>query len=65
MPKKHLPASEAAAAVQTFDIEHFIDSATRQLTPAQALYVTELENGISRGDVPAQQKQALTGLANF
>lgn len=65
VPKKHLPASEAAAAVQTFDIEHFIDSATRQLTPAQALYVTELENGISRGDVPAQQKQALTGLANF
>ena len=65
VPKKPLPAAETAATAQSFDIEHFIDSATTQLTPAQVLFITELENGISRGDVPTQQKQALTGLANF
>lgn len=65
VPKKPLPANEPAATVQSFDIERFIDSATTQLTPAQVLYVTELENGITRGDVPAQKKQALAGLARF
>lgn len=64
-PKKHLPAQERTEIVQTFDIEKFIDSATTQLTPKQVIYITELENGITRGDVVTQQKQALTGLANF
>lgn len=65
VPRKALPATETATNSQVFDIEHFIDSVTTQLTPAQVLYVTELKNGITRGDVSAQQKQALTGLANF
>ncbi|RYF80228.1 MAG: tetratricopeptide repeat protein [Chitinophagaceae bacterium] len=65
VPKKPLPADTTTTATQSFDIQKFIDSATTQLTPAQVLYVTELENGITRGDVPTQQKQALGGLANF
>ncbi|RYY67876.1 MAG: tetratricopeptide repeat protein [Chitinophagaceae bacterium] len=65
IPPKPLPASEQVAATQQFNIEQFIDSATTQLTPAQVLYVTELENGITRGDVPTQQKQAFSALANF
>ena len=65
VPKQPLAAEAATTNIQKFDIEHFIDSATTQLTPQQVLYVTELENGITRGDVPTQQKQAFTGLANF
>ena len=65
VPKQPLAADAATTNIQKFDIEHFIDSATTQLTPQQVLYVTELENGITRGDVPTQQKQAFTGLANF
>jgi tetratricopeptide (TPR) repeat protein len=64
-PKQPVAASENAPIVQSFDIEHFIDSTTTLLTPQQVLYVTELENGITRGDVPAQQKQAFSRLANF
>lgn len=64
-PKQPAVASENAPLVQSFDIERFIDSTTTQLTPQQVLYVTELENGITRGDVPAQQKQAFGQLANF
>lgn len=63
--KKPLPAQPAAASVQSFDIERFIDSATTQLTPKQVIYITELENGITRGDVISQQKQTFTSLANF
>lgn len=64
-PKQPAAAIENAPLVQNFDIERFIDSTTTQLTPQQVLYVTELENGITRGDVPAQQKQAFGRLANF
>ncbi|MBC7935775.1 MAG: tetratricopeptide repeat protein [Rhizobacter sp.] len=65
VPKKQLAATETVATVQNFDIQHFVDSVTGQLPPEQLLYVTELKNGITRGDVPTQQKQAFGGLANF
>ncbi len=65
VPKKPMPVNSTETAAQTFDIQKFIDSATTQLKPEQVLYITELENGITRGDVPTQQKQALKGLANF
>ena len=56
---------ESVLNTQTFDIQRFIESSKQNLTPAQALNVTKLENGISRGDVPAQQLQAYNSLANF
>lgn len=65
VPKKPVSSNNEAAAAPTFDIHKYIDSATTQLKPEQVLYITELENGITRGDVPTQQKQALGGLANF
>ena len=65
MPKKPLAAAETEVAAQNFDIQQFIDSVTNLLTPEQALYVAELKNGITRGDVHTQQKQAFGGLANF
>ena len=61
------PLAEIAAApnTKTFDNQHFIEEAKQKLSPAQALYITKLENGITRGDVPAQQVQAYNSLANF
>lgn len=56
---------ESVSNTQTFDIQRFIESSKQNLTPAQVLIVTKLENGISRGDVPAQQLQAYNSLANF
>ncbi|MDB5201886.1 MAG: hypothetical protein JWQ27_1295 [Ferruginibacter sp.] len=49
----------------TFDIKSFIDTAKSKLTASQSLYVSQLENGISRGDVVAQQAKAYASLANF
>ncbi len=64
-PKSKFAAAPSATSTPTFNIKLFIDSAKARLTPAQSLYVSELENGISRGDVPAQQMQAFESLASF
>jgi tetratricopeptide (TPR) repeat protein len=64
-PKKIMAAPKMTQNVQSFNIQSFIDSSKIRLTPEQALYVSKLENGISRGDVPAQQIKAFTSLANF
>lgn len=57
--------STAKQVKNTFDIQEFIDSAKQKLTPDQALFVSKLENGIVRGDVPAQQQAAYNSLATF
>lgn len=64
-PKSKLAAAPTAASAPSFNITEFIDSAKTQLTPSQSVYISKLENGISRGDVPAQQIQAFESLANF
>lgn len=64
-PKSSLASSAPALSAASFNIINFIDSAKTKLTPAQALYVSKLENGISRGDVPAQRIEALQSLSNF
>ena len=51
--------------VKSFDISHFITESKEKLTPSQAIFVSKLENGISRGDVAAQQVKANFSLANF
>jgi len=63
--KKPIAAAIPASTIKSFDAQHFIEDARQKLTPAQTLYISKLENGISRGDVPAQQIQAYNGLANF
>ncbi len=63
--KKNIANVTAPAAVTSFNVLNFIDSAKTSFTPSQALYITKLENGISRGDVPAQQIQAYKSLAAF
>ena len=64
-PKSKLAATAPTATAAIFNVNLFIDSAKTKLNPGQSLYITQLENGISRGDVPAQQIQAFESLANF
>jgi tetratricopeptide (TPR) repeat protein len=64
-PKKPVATTAEATTADFFNIQQFIDSVKTGLTPNQALYISKLENGISRGDVPAQQIQAYKSLASF
>ena len=63
--QKPIITATGASNTKLFDVQHFIEDAKAKLTPSQALYVTKLENGISRGDVPAQQVMAYNNLADF
>lgn len=63
---EHKRSKAAIAAVpETYNIQYFIDSAKTKLNPGQAVYISKLENGISRGDVPGQQLTAYNSLAAF
>jgi tetratricopeptide (TPR) repeat protein len=64
-PKKPVVAGVAAQEAKMFDVQQFISKAKASLTPSQSIYLSKLENGISRGDVPAQQVTAFQGLAAF
>jgi tetratricopeptide (TPR) repeat protein len=57
--------SHTTEAHAAFDAAHLIEDAKQKLTPSQAIYITQLENSITRGDVPAQQVIAYDNLANF
>lgn len=61
--KGDFPHQEHSAAI--FNIESAITKAKERLTPSQLLYVTSLENKISRGDVKIQSEKQLNDLANF
>ncbi len=63
-PKKAIPAA-TAESIKSFDIQQYIANEKAKLSPARAIYVSKLENGISRGDVAGQQVKAHTSLANF
>lgn len=51
--------------IQKFDIERFLTLSKGNLTASQSLYLSKLENNITRGDVPAQQLHNYEQLANF
>ena len=51
--------------VPVFNIEAAIAKEKRQLAPSQLLYVSGLENSISRGDVKMQAVKQFTQLATF
>ncbi len=50
---------------KTFSINNFIIEQKAKLTPSQSLYLSKLENNISRGDVAKQQVDANVAVANF
>ncbi len=55
----------AKAPLQTFSISHFTEDAKAKLIPSQAVYLSELENKITRGDIPTQQIEVYNQLAAF
>ena len=63
-PKKNIPAAQFTAP-QSFSIQTFIDSIKKSLPAADAIYISKLENSITRGDVPAQKIQLYNSLASF
>jgi tetratricopeptide (TPR) repeat protein len=64
-PKKSVPIAKVTSTQPDFNIERFIDSSKAGLNPTQAVYVTRLENNITRGDVPTQKIQSFNSLASF
>ncbi len=63
IPKPDIP--QATETVSTFNITSFIDKAKQNLSPSQLVFVSKIENNISRGDVKNQSEKQLTQLANF
>ena len=55
----------AQTAAPSFNIEASINSYKQHLTPSQLIYVSKLENNISRGDIKNQSEKQLTQLAYF
>ncbi len=51
--------------IQIFDIQKFIAGSKLKLTSSQSIFLSTLENNISRGDIVNQQVIANTAIANF
>jgi tetratricopeptide (TPR) repeat protein len=60
---------EATAAETTkipeFNVQEAIRAEKQKLSPSQLIYVTNIENNISRGDIKNQSANQYTNLANF
>ena len=63
--KKTIPLAETTSSRQSFNIQHFIDSSKTGLTADQVVYLSKLENNITRGDLPAQELQSFNSLDGF
>ncbi|MEO8765070.1 MAG: hypothetical protein ABI416_12315 [Ginsengibacter sp.] len=61
--KADFPHAEHTSPV--FNIEAAIAKEKQKLTPSQLIYVSKLENNISRGDVKMQAEKQFTQLADF
>ncbi len=55
----------AAEAIPEFNIKAAILEEKQKLTPTQLLYVTNLENQVTRGDVKSQSQSSNSQLADF
>lgn len=64
-PRELVLNQPPAAPAEAFNIERYLTLNKNKLTAAQTLYLSTLENNISRGDVPAQEKANYQSLANF
>ena len=62
--KPDLPAA-ATNAPPEFNVQAAITAQKQKLSPSQLLYVTNIENNISRGDLKKQSENQFTNLANF
>ena len=60
------PVAESAQnAMPAFDVQTSIRKEKQNLTSSQLLYVTNLENSITRGDLKKQEKNQYTALSDF
>lgn len=59
-----IPQAQTTQAV-VFNISQFIEDEKKKLRPAQAVFLSKLENSVIRGDVPSQQVLANIQLAGF
>jgi tetratricopeptide (TPR) repeat protein len=55
----------AATVVPEFNVQNAIREEKKQLSPTQLIYVTNIENNISRGDVKNQSENQYEALAAF
>lgn len=62
--KKELPEA-AASAAPAFNLQDTLRAEKQALSPAQLLYVTNIENSISRGDLKNQSENQYARLASF
>ena len=62
--KSNFPHKETSA-IQQFNVTEFITKQKSSLTPSQVLYVSKLENSITRGDVKNQLLKTYKELAQF
>lgn len=62
--KKQMPVATQAEVPQ-FNVKDTLIAQKQRLSPVQLIYVTNIENGISRGDVKNQSENQYTILANF
>ena len=58
-------AFKDSSSDKAFDIQQFISSEKSKLPPEKAIVLSKMENGISRGDVLAQQIRANEALAGY
>jgi tetratricopeptide (TPR) repeat protein len=63
-PKKEVVAA-AKAETPVFNIKDTLVAEKKKLSPVRLIYVTNIENNISRGDVKNQSENQYTNLANF
>jgi len=61
--KSEFPHSEPTSPA--FNIQAAIAKEKQKLSPSQIIYVSDIENSISRGDVNAQSEKQLSQLASF
>ncbi len=62
-PKKNL--SQNLSAAPSLNVSDYIQQAKQQLSPSQLVYISKLENSVSRGDVKQQQVKTYNQIANF
>lgn len=59
------PVAPTTEVIPSFDVHEFITQEKSKLAPEQLVYVTNIENSISRGDVKKQAENQFSILANF
>lgn len=62
--KTEIPQA-ATSTIPEFNIQNAIKEEKQKLSPGRLLYVTNLENNITRGDLKKQTENQYTNLANF